>query len=115
MPAQTWTTQRRTYNGPWRWSSSGTRKKPPQIWSKHSVSFQEAATVFGDPPGRIVADLRHSAEEERFVLLGLSQARRLIAVMYVNRGAAIRLISARPATRHERKNYEENTPREQGS
>jgi uncharacterized DUF497 family protein len=38
--------------------------------AKHKVSFEEAATVFGDSLGRIVADPRHSSEEERFVLLG---------------------------------------------
>jgi uncharacterized DUF497 family protein len=77
--------------------------------AKHKVSFEEAATVFGDPLGGIVADPRHSAEEERFALLGLSQDRRLLAVMYVDRGGAIRIISARPATRRERRNYEEIT------
>jgi hypothetical protein len=49
------------------------------------VSFEEAATVFGDPLGRIVADPRHSSQEERFALLGLSQDRRLLAVMYADR------------------------------
>lgn len=42
--------------------------------AKHKVSFEEATTVFGDPLGRIVADPRHSSEEERFVLLGLPNA-----------------------------------------
>ncbi|MEX2261466.1 MAG: BrnT family toxin [Bryobacteraceae bacterium] len=76
---------------------------------KHKVSFEEAATVFGDPLGRIVADPRHSSEEERFVLLGLSRDRRLLAVMYVDRSGTIRIISARRATRHERRSYEETT------
>jgi uncharacterized DUF497 family protein len=75
---------------------------------KHRVSFEEAATVFGDPLGWIVNDPRHSFGEERFVLLGLSQKRQLLAVMFVERGAAIRIISARPATRPERKKYEES-------
>jgi uncharacterized protein len=47
--------------------------------------------------------------EERFVLLGLSQVRRLLAVMYAERGGVIRIVSARPATRPERRNYEEIT------
>ena len=76
---------------------------------KHKVSFAEAATVFGDPLGRIVADPRHSSEEERFALLGLSNEQRLLAVMYVDRGEAIRIFSARQATRRERRNYEEIT------
>jgi uncharacterized DUF497 family protein len=48
---------------------------------KHKISFEEAATVFGDPLGRILADPRHSSGEERFVLLGLSNRRRMLAVM----------------------------------
>ena len=76
---------------------------------KHKVSFEEAATVFGDPLGRIVADPRHSIVEERLVLLGISRERRLPAVMYVERAEAVRIISARPATRRERKDYEEIT------
>lgn len=77
--------------------------------SKHKVSFEEAATVFGDPLGRIVPDLRHSFEKERFVLLGLSRDQRLLAVMFAERGERVRIISARGATRHERRNYEETT------
>ena len=77
--------------------------------AKHGVGFEEASTVFGDPLGRIVTDPRHSSEEERFVLLGLSETGRLIAVMYVERGEAIRIISARRATHRERRDYEEST------
>ena len=75
--------------------------------AKHAVSFQEAETVFGDPLGRIVADPRHSEDEERYVLLGVSHQQRLLAVMFTEREEQIRIISARLATRHERKNYEE--------
>jgi hypothetical protein len=71
------------------------------------VSFEEAATVFGDPLGRIVADPRHSSLEERLVLLGLSEDRHLLAVMYVDLGDVMRIVSARRATRHERRDYEE--------
>ena len=75
--------------------------------SKHSVTFEEAATVFGDPLAQIANDLRHSAREERFVLLGLSRKQHLLAVMYTDRKNAIRIISARRATRGEQKTYEE--------
>ncbi|MGD0359621.1 MAG: BrnT family toxin [Bryobacteraceae bacterium] len=75
--------------------------------AKHEVSFEEAATAFGDPLGRIVADPRHSAVETRQVLMGVSKERRLLAVMFVERGEAIRIISARRATRPERRDYEE--------
>ena len=74
--------------------------------AKHGVSFEEAATVMGDPLGAIETDPRHSADEERFVLLGLSQRQRLLAVMFAERGETVRLISARRATRRERRSYE---------
>jgi hypothetical protein len=84
-------------------------RKAGTNFTKHKVSFQEAATVFGDPLGRIVSDPRHSSGEERYVLLGRSQDQRLLAVMYVDRRDIIRIISARLATRHERRSYEEST------
>ena len=74
---------------------------------KHGVSFEEARTVFADPLGRIVADRRHSLHEEREVLIGLSDRARIIAVMFTERGDAVRIISARQATRRERIDYEE--------
>jgi uncharacterized DUF497 family protein len=74
---------------------------------KHRVSFEEAATVFGDPLGRIVADPRHSAAEDRWVLLGVSKRSRLLAVMYTERAETVRIISAREATRPEKRHYEE--------
>lgn len=76
--------------------------------AKHGVSFQEASTGFGDPFGGIVDDPRHSTGEERFVLIGISEASRLIAVMFTPRGESIRLISARLVTRAERRFYEES-------
>lgn len=75
--------------------------------AKHKVTFGEATTVFGDPLGRIVDDPRHSQEEQRFVLLGQSARRRLLVVLFTERGEAIHLISARKATRRERREYEE--------
>jgi uncharacterized DUF497 family protein len=74
---------------------------------KHGIAFEEAATAFGDLLGRIASDPRHSLDEDRWVLLGQSLRGRLLAVMFVERGDAIRLISARRATRRERKGYEE--------
>ena len=75
--------------------------------AKHKVSFEEAVTVFGDPLGRITDDPRHSESEKRFVLLGRSDRRRHLAVMFTERAQAVRLISARKATRRERREYEE--------
>ena len=75
--------------------------------ARHKVSFEEALTVFGDPLGRITDDPRHSETEKRSVLLGQSARRRLLAVMFTERGQAIRLISVRKATCHEGREYEE--------
>ena len=83
-------------------------QKAARNLAKHGVSFEDAATAFGDPLGRIEIDPRHSAGEERFVLLGFSHGQRLLAVMFAERGEAIRLISARGATRRERREYEES-------
>lgn len=74
---------------------SGTREKAARNLAKHGVSFEEAATVLGDPLGRIATDPRHSGEEQRSVLLGRSLEQRFLAVMFTERVDAIRLISAR--------------------
>ena len=76
--------------------------------TKHGVSFDEALTVFADPLGRLDEDEHHSVSEPRLVLLGRSGSNRLLVVMFTDRGPErIRLISARPATRSERRQYEE--------
>jgi len=62
-----------------------------------------------DPYSLIVPDPRHSRHEERLVLLGYSSLQRLLAVMFTERGARLRLISARKATPTERRTYEEAT------
>lgn len=74
---------------------------------KHKVSFEEAASVFGDPMAYTFADPDHSVGEERWLMFGLSRAGRLLAVIYTHRRGRYRIISARLATRHERKIYEE--------
>jgi len=76
---------------------------------KHGVTFDEAVTAFGDLFGIVVDDPRHSVVEDRMALLGYSQANRLLAVMFTERGDRVRLISARTATRRERKTYEESS------
>jgi uncharacterized DUF497 family protein len=73
---------------------------------KHGVSFEEATTVYGDPLSRTVLDPDHSEEEDRYVTIGRSGAQRVLAIIHTERGAHIRLISARLAARHERKQYE---------
>ena len=74
---------------------------------KHGISFEEAATVFGDPLGKIVDDPRHSIGEKRFVLMGRSDQDRLLVVMYTERHDVVRIISARSAARQEQRDYEE--------
>jgi uncharacterized protein len=74
---------------------------------KHSVSFEEAATAFGDPLSLTISDPDHSDDEERFVLLGQSFAGHLLVVVHTHRDERIRIIGARIATRNERRSYEE--------
>ncbi len=77
---------------------------------KHGVSFEEAATVFGDPNALDWKDSEHSGMELRFKRLGMSFERRVLTAAYTirrtaNGKKAIRIISARPASRKERKAY----------
>ena len=74
---------------------------------KHRVSFEDAASVFLDSLAYTFADPDHSVGELRMVTFGMSQAGRLLAVVHAERGRIIRIISARAATRHERKIYEQ--------
>lgn len=74
---------------------------------QHGVSFEEATTVFRDPLSITIADPDHGQSENRFIDLGVSYRGRLIVVCYTEREEKIRIISARRATRAERKNYEE--------
>ena len=62
---------------------------------------------FGDPLSRTIHDPVHSDEEDRYLILGASQHGRLLVVSFTDPGENIRITSAREATRHERKNYEE--------
>lgn len=73
----------------------------------HTVSFDEVSTVFGDPLAMLMADPDHSEEEERYLLLGASLPGRLLVVSFAERPPKTRLISARKATRRERRQYEE--------
>jgi uncharacterized protein len=75
---------------------------------KHGVAFEEAASAFADPLSLTIPDPDHSAGESRFVLIGRSGADRVLVVSHTERGATIRLISARTAARHERRAYEED-------
>jgi uncharacterized DUF497 family protein len=74
---------------------------------KHGVSFEEAATVFGDPLSLTIDDPLHSGDEERFVTVGETVNQGILVVVHTERGDSIRIINARKATRNERKTYEE--------
>lgn len=75
---------------------------------KHGVSFEDAKSVFLDDSAKLIPDPDHSIEEERFVLLGYSSSLKLLVVCHCYRaeGRAIRIISARKATRKEALIYE---------
>ena len=74
---------------------------------KHGISFDEAQTVFTDPLAITIPDPDHSIDEDRFITIGESDKLRILIVVYTERKKKIRLISARKATRAERKKYEE--------
>ena len=83
-------------------------KKAATNVAKHGVSFQDALTVFADPLARIFEDDEHSHVEPREIIIGHSVKRRLRLVCFTEWGTAIRILSARKATRRERLDYEEN-------
>ncbi len=76
--------------------------------AKHGVSFEEAATVFGDPLSDTFDDPDHSAEKRRFVIIGMSEKGRILIVAHTDEGEVVRLISARETTRGEREFYEKS-------
>lgn len=73
--------------------------------AKHGIGFVEAATAFGDRRSLTIADPDHSTVEARKLLLGTTEGGTLIVVAFTERGARLRLISARPASRKERRTY----------
>ena len=91
------------------WDSAKARKN----LRTHGVSFDEAETVFYDDRARVADDPEHSESEDRFILLGLSRALRVLVVVHAHREseAVIRITSARRATPHERAAYDEQGSR----
>ena len=77
--------------------------------TKHGVWFEEAQSVFSDPQGRLFYDPEHSEAEDRFLLLGMSSAARILVVVHCYRDSdsLVRIISARKATTKEVHFYEE--------
>jgi uncharacterized DUF497 family protein len=89
----------------WHWAKAAAN------FRKHSVSFDEAATVFADPLSYVYPDPDHSEDETRFLLIGISEAGRMLVISHTDRGEQTRIISARLATRKERSFYEEESKR----
>lgn len=83
-------------------------KKARSNLNKHHVSFAEAITVFSDPLALIIDDSRHAVDEDRFIIMGESEQGRLLTIAFTERGDNIRIISARLASRPERRDYERN-------
>ena len=83
------------------------KRKAAANAKKHSVSFDEAKSVFVDEQAKLIGDPDHSEDDDRFVLLGLSSVLRLLLVCHCYRaeGNVIRIISARKASAHESKSY----------
>jgi len=75
---------------------------------KHGVSFEEAQSVFRDPLAVNFDDVLHSEQEQREIIIGYSEQGRLLFVCFTERADDVRFISAREATRRERKTYEDN-------
>ena len=73
---------------------------------RHRVGFDETVTVFTDPFSITIHDPEHSSDEQRYIDIGSSDKRRVLVVVYAERGSNIRIISCRRATRSERKLYE---------
>jgi uncharacterized DUF497 family protein len=85
-------------------------KKAVKNFKKHQVSFEEAATVFGDPLCTTVFDPDHSTdEEERYLTVGVSNRDRYLIISHSEPGDRVRVISARKLTPAEREAYEETS------
>jgi uncharacterized DUF497 family protein len=74
---------------------------------KHGISFEEAATAFGDRYSITVKDADHSDSEERLIHIGVTENEQLVIVSHIERGDAIRIISAMLTTKRETRAYEE--------
>jgi uncharacterized DUF497 family protein len=83
-------------------------RKDESNFKKHGVRFAEAEPVFTDDYADTIADDESDPHEQRFLSIGTGVKGRILVVVYCYRGSKIRIVSARPAEAHERKQYEEN-------
>ena len=86
-------------------------EKAERNLKKHRISFDEAVTAFYDPLSATFGDPDHSDDEQRYITIGFSSRGRLLVIGHTERGEVVRIISARPATAHERKRHEEKKER----
>jgi hypothetical protein len=85
----------------------GDERKAAENLRRHGVSFDEAATTFGDPASLTIGDPAHSAEEDRFIILATSVRLRLLVTVFTEREDRIRIITSRRANDDERQQYEQ--------
>lgn len=81
-------------------------KKAQSNKRKHGITFEEASTIFGDPLSVTIHDPAHSIGKDRFITIGRSIDDKLIVVVHIDRDDTVRIISARKATRNEKRKYE---------
>jgi uncharacterized DUF497 family protein len=84
-------------------------EKAEQNLKKHGISFDEASTTFEDPLANVYLDPDHSESECRYVMVGMSSSGKTIVISFVERDDRVRIMSARVATRKERRTYEEES------
>ena len=82
-------------------------KKAQSNRKRHGITFEESSTIFGDPLSITVHDPAHSIGKDRFITIGTSVNDKLIVVVHTDRNDIIRIISARKATKNERRQYEQ--------
>jgi uncharacterized protein len=83
-------------------------EKAARNLAKHSILFEEAITVFGDPLSNTFPDPDHSLNEHRFIIIGASESGKILVVAHTDDEQIVRIISAREVTYGERKSYEES-------
>jgi len=83
------------------------KNKAESNFLKHGITFEEAVTIFADPYLLFTKDSKHSEQEEREWAIGESESVSMLVIVFTMRGENIRIISARKATKRERKSYEE--------
>jgi uncharacterized protein len=83
------------------------RAKAASNFAKHGIHFADAVAVLEDVLALTMRDVQDDESEERWISLGMDTLGRILVVVYTWRGQAIRVISARPATSRERRQYEE--------